>query len=235
MAVLAHYKVAKNPPRRQVSVDSIESDHNAFEFLPALEQFLVSQWGRKRLIRPTRSDQFDVYNHLYVTSGPSVISGHGQSFQKIRASPKIATRGRKAEIPARFDTVFVKDEERPCTSNRGYILSPHRGMQVAQVRVIFRLPEQFGAFVHPLAYVEWFTALQRRDPVTGLYIVTRSTRNRRRNASVISIDRIDRACHLQGRCGREIGKDWSAESILEKATSFFVNSYIDLDTFLSLE
>ncbi|KAI6020993.1 hypothetical protein PISMIDRAFT_652325, partial [Pisolithus microcarpus 441] len=54
---------------------------------------------------------------------------------------------------------------------------------------------------HPLAYVEWFTTLQWRDPVSGLYIVTCSTRNRRRNATIISIDRIVHACHLQVRCG----------------------------------
>ncbi|KAI6101513.1 hypothetical protein EDD16DRAFT_1696818 [Pisolithus croceorrhizus] len=219
-AVKAHYKVAKIPPHHQVSVNSIESDHQAFEFLPALEHFLVSQLGRKRVIRPIRSDQFDVYNYLYVTSGPSVIAGHSQSFQKIRASPKMAAHGRKAETPTRFDTVFMMDRER---------------MWVAQIRVIFRLPDQFGTFVHPLAYVEWFTTLQRRDPATSLYVVTRSTRNRRCNASIISIDRIDRVCHLQGRCGREISKDWSVDCILEKAASFFVNSYIDLDTFLSLE
>ncbi|KAI6098415.1 hypothetical protein EV401DRAFT_2147553 [Pisolithus croceorrhizus] len=41
-AVKAHYKVAKIPPRRQVSVNSIESDHQAFEFLPTLEHFLAS-------------------------------------------------------------------------------------------------------------------------------------------------------------------------------------------------
>ncbi|KAI6029102.1 hypothetical protein BKA83DRAFT_4461835 [Pisolithus microcarpus] len=183
MQYRTRYKVAKTPPHRQVSVDSIESDYKATEFLPALEHFLVSQLGRKWVIRPMRSDRFDVYNYLYVTTCPSVISG----------------------------------------------------MQLAQVRVVFKLPEVFGTFPHPLAYVEWFTTLQRRDPVSGLFIVTRSTRNWRRNASIISIDRIDRACHLQGRCGREISKEWSADSVLENAASFFVNSYIDLDTFLSLE
>ncbi|KAI6011028.1 hypothetical protein BKA83DRAFT_4467357 [Pisolithus microcarpus] len=218
----ARYKVAKTPPRRQVSVDSIEGDYKATEFLPALEHFLVSRLGRERVIRPIRSDRFDVYNYLYVTTGPSVITGHGQSYQKIRASPKIASRGWKAETAARFDTVTA-------------LTSLMSGMQLAQVRIVFKLPEVFGTFPHPLAYVEWFTTLQRRDPVSGLFIVTRSTRNHRRNASIISIDRIDRACHLQGRCGREISKEWSADSVLENAASFFVNSYIDLDTFLSLE
>ncbi|KAI6108113.1 hypothetical protein F5141DRAFT_1189106 [Pisolithus sp. B1] len=192
IAVKAHYKVAKIPPHCQVSVNSIES--------------------RKRVIQPIRSDQFDVYNYLYVMSGPSVITGHSQSFQKIHASPKIAAHGWKAETPARFDTIIPG-----CYTNWSL------------------LPDQFGTFIHPLAYVEWFTTLQCQDPATSLYVVTCSTRNHRRNASIISIDCIDHACHLQGWCGREISKDWSADCILEKAASFFVNSYIDLDMFLSLE
>ncbi|KAI6108558.1 hypothetical protein EDD16DRAFT_1488240, partial [Pisolithus croceorrhizus] len=73
------------------------------------------------------------------------------------------------------------------------------------------------------------------DPATSLYVVTHSTQNHCCNTSIISIDHIACACHLQGWCGREISKDWSVDSILEKPASFFVNSYIDLDTFLSLE
>ncbi|KAI6020335.1 hypothetical protein BKA83DRAFT_4527015 [Pisolithus microcarpus] len=215
----ARYKVAKTPPHRQVSIDSIEGDYKATEFLPTPEHFL-------RVIWPIRSDRFDVYNYLYVMTGPSIITGHGQSYQKIRVSPKIASHGWKAETAARFDTVFMMDEERPCTL---------KCMQLAQVRVIFKLPEVFRTFPHPLAYIEWFTTLQCQDPVSGLFIVTCSTRNCHCNASIISIDHIDRVCHLQGRCGREISKEWSADSVLENAASFFVNSYINLDTFLSLE
>ncbi|KAI6102142.1 hypothetical protein F5141DRAFT_1008300, partial [Pisolithus sp. B1] len=49
------------------------------------------------------------------------------------------------------------------------------GMQIAQIQVIFRLPKHFGIFIHPLAYVEWFTTLQHQDPATSLYVVTHST------------------------------------------------------------
>ncbi|KAI6037326.1 hypothetical protein BKA83DRAFT_4001545, partial [Pisolithus microcarpus] len=92
----------------------------------------------------------------------------------ICASPKIASHGRKAETAARFDTVFVMDEERPTA-----LTSLMSGMQLAQVRIVFKLPEVFGTFPHPLTYVEWFTTLQHRDPVSGLFIVTRSTQNHR--------------------------------------------------------
>ncbi|KAI5987191.1 hypothetical protein EDD15DRAFT_2174021 [Pisolithus albus] len=233
----ARYKVAKTPPRRQVSVDRIECDYGALEFIPALERFLASRLERHQMIQPNCSDRFDVYNYMYVETGPSVITGHDRSFQKIRASPNVAARGRKNESPARFDTVFILDESLPHTSRRRGTVTAltSQGVQPAQVRVIFKLPEHLGSYPHPLAYVEWFTALHRRDPASGLYIVSRSTRNRRRNVSIISIDRIIRPCHLQPRCGKEISNEWSSDNVLEKATSFYVNSYIDLDTFLALE
>ncbi|KAI6154402.1 hypothetical protein EDD17DRAFT_1779867 [Pisolithus thermaeus] len=194
------YKVAKTPPHHQVSIDSIESDYKAIEFLPTLEHFLVSQLGQK------------------------------QSFQKIHTSPKTATCGQKAKTTARFDTIFIMDEG-PCLLKCVYILLHHhdtaltslcQGMQVAQIQIIFKLPKQFGTYLHPLAYVEWFTTLQHWDCVSGLYIVTCSTQNHHHNASIISINHVDHACHLQGQCGREISKDWSADSVLEKAVSFLL-------------
>ncbi|KAI6037439.1 hypothetical protein PISMIDRAFT_81249, partial [Pisolithus microcarpus 441] len=48
-------------------------------------------------------------------------------------------------------------------------------IQIAQVHIIFKLPDHLGTYLHPLAYVKWFTTLHRCDPVTGLYMVTRST------------------------------------------------------------
>jgi len=117
---------------------------------------------------------------------------------------------------------------RECALTR--ILAIH----IVRVRVIFKLPDHLGLYPHPLAYVEWFTSLRRRNPISGQYIVTRSTRNHRRNVSVISADRFARACHLQAQCGRYISSDWSSGNVLDMANTFHVNSYIDLDTFVAL-
>jgi len=56
------------------------------------------------------SDQFNVFNQLYVTSGPSVVTGHSSSWQRICARLKVAACGHKAESPTRFNTAFVWDE-----------------------------------------------------------------------------------------------------------------------------
>ncbi|KAI5983748.1 hypothetical protein EDC04DRAFT_2523494, partial [Pisolithus marmoratus] len=48
------------------------------------------------------------------------------------------------------------------------------GVQVAQLHVIFKLPEYLGHHPHPLIFVEWFTALHHHDLVSGLYVINHS-------------------------------------------------------------
>ncbi|KAH9925840.1 uncharacterized protein B0H18DRAFT_955019 [Fomitopsis serialis] len=103
------------------------------------------------------------------------------------------------------------------------------GTRVARVRAIFNLPKQFGSLPHPLAYVEWYTPLRRKDPETNLYLVSRSTRNGKPNASIVSLDKIRRAAHLIPKYGRKISRDLTKDNALDVATEFRVNSYISVD------
>ncbi|KAI6017495.1 hypothetical protein EDC04DRAFT_2524537, partial [Pisolithus marmoratus] len=73
---------------------------------------------------------------------------------------------------------------------------------VAQVHMIFKLPDHFGIYLHPLAYIEWFTSLHHHDTLTGLYLVNCSTQNCCPNVLVVSVDHFVHMCHLQGSCGR---------------------------------
>lgn len=106
---------------------------------------------------------------------------------------------------------------------------------MGRIRVIFKLPVQFTSYPHPLVYVEWFTPLGRPDTLTGMHIITRSTRFHRRNAAVISAARIVRSCHLVGKCGLQINRDWTPENVLDLASHFYVNPYIHVDTFTALK
>ena len=107
---IAHYKVVKFPPHRGVSIQQLQTDYKAPEFIEALKHFLTSCAPQDKLVLPAESDMFNVFNHLHVSRGTSVVTRHGPGWQKIHAKPKIAACGRKAESPARFDTVFVWDE-----------------------------------------------------------------------------------------------------------------------------
>jgi len=106
------------------------------------------------------------------------------------------------------------------------------GLRVAQIRVIFNLPPQFGTYPLPLVYLEWFTSLGNSDPLTGLHTVTCSTPNSRRNAAIIPISRIVCACHLTGKCGQHINSSWTLDNVLEQpSTMYYFNSYIHVDTY----
>ena len=109
-----------------------------------------------------------------------------------------------------------------------------QAIRIAQVQAIFKLPDHLRHYPHPLAYVKWFTSLCRHEPISGQFLVTCSTRNHWHNVSVISIDRFAHPCHLQAQCGKHISLDWSLNNILETASAFHVNSYINLDTFVAL-
>jgi len=62
-------------------------------------------------------------------------------------------------------------------------------------------------------------------------LVSYSTRYHRRNAAVISVDRIIRGCHSMGKSGLHINHEWTMDNILDEASHFHINSYIDVDTF----
>ncbi|KAJ7904866.1 hypothetical protein B0H13DRAFT_1528847, partial [Mycena leptocephala] len=81
----------------------------------------------------------------------------------IRAIPAVPAKNRSRGSPAVFDTALVVEDPSQYAASFG-----NKGLRPAQIRAIFRLPPQFGEFPHPLAYVEWFTALSRPDPISGL-------------------------------------------------------------------
>ena len=118
--------------------------------------------------------------------------------------------------------------------HRECALTSISAIRITQVRVIFKLPSHLGLYLHPLAYIEWFTSLCRHNPISRQFIVTHSTHNHWCNVLVISVDRFMCACHLQAQCGRNISLDWSSDNVLEMVGAFHVNSYINLDTFVAL-
>ncbi|EDR12669.1 uncharacterized protein LACBIDRAFT_311342 [Laccaria bicolor S238N-H82] len=89
----------------------------------------------------------------------------------IRAIPAVKSKGRKAGAPAAFDMALVAEDMKEYQALGGIA-----GLCAAQVHTIFSLPEQFGSYPQPLAYIEWFTPLGTPEPHTGMHIIKRSTR-----------------------------------------------------------
>ncbi|KIM60702.1 hypothetical protein SCLCIDRAFT_26392 [Scleroderma citrinum Foug A] len=140
MLAKAHYKVAKLPSHRGVSVQQLQTNYKAPDFLAALKVFLNSRATQDKVVLPVELDRFEVFNQLYVKSGPSVVTRHGHGWQKIHAKPKVAAHGRKVKSPERFDTVFVWDEGHQPEDSFG----PNT-IRITQVHVIFKLPEHPSA------------------------------------------------------------------------------------------
>lgn len=92
--------------------------------------------------------------------------------------------------------------------------------------MIFELPSAYGTFPEPLAYVEWFKLLRAPDPEHGMYKTSRSSRQHRRNASIIPASQIARSCHLIPIFGQEVDTRWTTHNVLEESKEFYVNHYL---------
>ncbi|KAI5989448.1 hypothetical protein EDC04DRAFT_2873164 [Pisolithus marmoratus] len=222
--------------RQLATMDQIHSEYKAPDFIVTLKQFLASLSSQNQAVQPTDSDHFDVFHSISIAIAPSTITGHDKGMQRVQATPRINAHGHKPEIPAHFDTVFVSEAGHECTKD---VVKPNMtgipGVWVAQLCIVFKLPEYLGNHPHLLIFVEWFTTLHRCDPVSGLYIINHSTHHHCPNMSIISANCIIWLCHLQAQCGKHISANWSSYNVLEMGAQFYVNSYIDLDSFVTLE
>ncbi|KAG6905181.1 hypothetical protein DXG01_004384 [Tephrocybe rancida] len=192
------YTIAKRAPFRNVTVDHLASDFGAVDFNSALTAFLRASFPHSNIF-PNNFDTFNLYKQIVITHPSNLYLGSQDITSQIRTTPRIEAKGRKLKSPAHFDLALVIEDLAGYRAEGGLT-----GLRIAQVRAIFDLPHQFGFLTHPLAYIEWFTPLGRPDTVTSMYTVTRSTRQRRRNAAVVLVTQIARSCHLMGKCGATI-------------------------------
>ncbi|KAJ7086939.1 hypothetical protein C8R44DRAFT_836229 [Mycena epipterygia] len=215
---VAAYTIAKTPANLNVTVAHLQMNHGAVDIIPALTAFLKTAF-KSCPILPGPFDRFDLYTKISLCLPANRYLSDQPRASRIRAIPAIAAKNRSRGSPAIFDTAL-------------YVASSgNKGLRPAQIRAIFRLPPQFGEYPHPLAYVEWFTTLNRPDHISGLYTTHRSTRLRRRNAAVVSVEHLVRSCHLMAKCGTEIDRKWTSHNVLDVAAMFYVNPYILVDTF----
>ncbi|KAJ7161649.1 hypothetical protein C8R46DRAFT_858893, partial [Mycena filopes] len=161
----ASYSLAKSPAKENLSVGYLQTFHGADDLVPALSLFLKTHF-KSCPIAPGQFDRFDIYNQILVHLQPNRYLSDQRRSSRIRAVAPVLPKGRPTGIPAIFDTALVP--------SRGPV--PVLCLRPAQIRVIFKLPPQFGQYPHPLAYIEWFTPLNRPDPTTGMFTTHRSTR-----------------------------------------------------------
>jgi hypothetical protein len=224
------YHLAKKSPLPRVTVSKLESDYGAVDFIPALTAYLKIVIPSRSFISPSHADRFDVFKQIVVDQPPNYFLGDERHRDRIRATPAVPARGRKAAVAAHFDPAFIK-EDVSGSASQWFLAGQPQGIRVGQVRVIFTLPPQLGTVPHPLAYVEWFTPLRSPDKVSGMYVISRSSRATRRNAAVVSVEQLLGSCYLVPKSGQEISMSLTTDNVLDFASKFYVDRYITLDKF----
>ncbi|KAG1724981.1 hypothetical protein EDB19DRAFT_1897836 [Suillus lakei] len=160
------YRVAKSCPFLNISVSHLQSAFGAIDFMPALQTFLTRHFPHSSiaailLLLPRQHHISDL-----------------KWLNRLQAYPAIPNRNhRKPPSPARFDVAFVIEDRHLLLMHSNNDTEPIAGLQIAQIRAIFKLPSHYGIFPHPLAYVEWFRPLCVPEPATNLYRLARLTCN----------------------------------------------------------
>lgn len=118
------------------------------------------------------------------------------------------------------------------------------GYRVAQVRVVFRIPEKasnelFRADKDPprhLAYVEWFSNFRNNPDVNSMmYEISRSyIGDGKRLFSVVPVADIRRSVHLYPDFGEVAPREWTTNSVLDDCDVFFLNPFPDRHSYITL-
>ena len=114
--------------------------------------------------------------------------------------------------------------------------------QIAQVRVVFKIPDNTIKLVFPsdditppnhLAYIEWFTPMPATpDPVNHMYKVQRMFHDGVRRASIIPVDAILGSVHLFPHLSANTPREWDSSSILEHCQTFYINPFSNRNSYL---
>ncbi|KZT19695.1 hypothetical protein NEOLEDRAFT_1077336 [Neolentinus lepideus HHB14362 ss-1] len=229
------------PTLKAVPIHVIRSDYGARFFADAFTRFVV-KYNNPQLtsaqVEDATGDVFlpfqvlPVYHKIkYGLDDVSRVDGASMTLRDAVHVRPATTDKRGRPIPARFDTVLVN-----LGSGKEY------GYRVAQVRVVFSLPPRAISLLFPqkpppkyLAYVEWFTPFASSpEPNSHLYRVSRSVNHSGdRLASVIPVLQIRRSVHLYPKWGPSVPREWMSSTVLDKATSFYVNPYLDRHTYMT--
>lgn len=221
------YQIAKHHPKalRGRQASQIIEEHNAHWFLEAVHTFIAA---RGSPIIPQDFDGFDLFKRLTLIL-PTIDQADPHNLKNtVRACPPVPAHGRTQAQPAQLDFALI------CTGERNDKMkgTALEGLRIARVRVLFSLPSVYRIHAQqPLAYIEWFTPFSAPDPISGLYTVKPSTRNRHVYGEIIEVDRIVRNCYLMPKFGRHKDTSWTSDNVADRCAAFHPSPYSDIHMF----
>jgi hypothetical protein len=233
------YQTAKTAPFPKIFISSLAHDFKAPDFFYHLQNFM-----NKQSIDPQKdlalTSTIPVYNQVVFKLPFLKEASSSDSKDVVHATTavpeKITPKGIKKAIGENFSIViiWVKKQDRkkgPLHGNDlpfvGFpTLTILQGLAIARVCLIFHLPDDFGSFKHPLAYVDWFKPPREPGPITGMHNVSPSSQGGGQRASIISFLEIERTCHLSPHFGHVVDPTWECDTVLNLAVSFHLNPYL---------
>ncbi|KDR74234.1 hypothetical protein GALMADRAFT_70686, partial [Galerina marginata CBS 339.88] len=230
------FSLAVKPGFPRTDLTTILSNFHADNFLHALGTFIRrTHPPPAHPTLPNAADRFDLYKRVTIVQRPVEAAGSQPFVSRIRATPAVPAHGRSKAVAEHFDTVLVQTDDTDNQHTKGTYLE---GLRIAQIRVIFSLPHHLRTPGLPvnLAYIEWFQPFRAPHADSGMYLVTRATRNHAPASDIISLDKIVSPCYLIPRFGTKYHPaHWDNTTILEECKSFFLDKYIHIRTFVEFE
>ncbi|KAK7438195.1 hypothetical protein VKT23_018125 [Stygiomarasmius scandens] len=219
------YAYAKNPPHPATTIHDIETEFKCGEwFLWYLREFLEAHSLPSHALNNPENIFIPVWKKLRL-SLPIIAEAETENavdtIYATKAIPEaITAMGIKPLTPARTSTVIVRIGD--TDSQKG----PLNGLQVARVRLLFKLPPEVAPLPKLLAFVDWYTPFQSYFKPLGMYRISNATRRRYQHSGIIFTDSIQQTCHLLPEFGRTVNTDWTSENILDVCKTFYVNPYL---------
>ena len=245
------YCLMKTCPFPSLPINCLKLTFGALDFMPTFQAFLTEHKPNSRILA-SNFDRFNVYKYIVVLlSNIPHISDNNQQ-NKLCAcctySSSLASSC-KSDIPACFNTVPINYDCNLHQEMEGLHGELSRlgdlskcnltcivGLHNAQIYVIFTLLAHYSTFSHPLAYIEWFCPFSTIDKTVGMYKVVQLTHNRARHSAVVSVNMILQACHLALKYRSvPVTDSWLHLNVLDNATEFYLNHYIDFDLFAMMQ